>query len=112
MGKRTCVKIPLEIDARFFCGKMFYSGTVFNLSTESMHINTKSCFPSGTSFVIIIRNGKDLLQVITRVKRLTRTNGYYDGMDVEILNPSINYLEYVNSLSLNYVNSLSLVYMT
>lgn len=99
MEKRTCEKIPVEIDARFFCGNMFYSGTVTNLSTEGMHINTKRCFPSCTSFVTIIRNGKDLLQVITKVKRLTRTNGCYDGMDVEILNPSKNYLDYVKSLS-------------
>jgi hypothetical protein len=64
-----------------------------------MHISTKRCIPSGARFVTIIRNGKELLQVNTQVKQLTRTNGCYDGMDVEILSPSKNYLDYVNSLS-------------
>jgi hypothetical protein len=99
MEKGTCEKIPVKIDARFFCGDMFYSGTISNLSTEDMHINTKRCFPLGTRFVTIIRNGKDLLQVNTKVKGLTLTKGCYDGMDVEILNQSKNYLDYVNSLS-------------
>jgi hypothetical protein len=98
MEKRTYERMPVEIDARFFCGKMFYSGTVFNLSAEGMHINTKKCFPSGTSVVIIICNGKDLLQVNTKVKRLTRTDGSYCGMGIEILNPSKNYLDYLDSL--------------
>jgi hypothetical protein len=96
---KTFERIPVEIGIRLFCGNMFYSGTVLNLSIEGMHINTKSCFPIGTSIVIIVRKGKNLLQVNTKVKSLTRTNGCYDGMDVEILNLSKNYLDYVNSLS-------------
>ena len=97
MEQITGERMPVEIEARFFCGNMFYAGTVCNLSSEDMHIDTESCLPSGTSFMTIIRNGKDLLQVNTKVKRLTRTNGCYDGMDVEILKPSKNYLDYVNS---------------
>lgn len=104
MEKRTCERFPVEIDARFFCGNMFYSGTIFNLSTDGMYIKTKRCFPSGTRLLTIIRNGKELLQIITKVKQLTRINGCYDGMHVEILNPSKNYLDYVNSLSPVYVN--------
>ena len=99
MELRIFKKIPVEIEARLFCGNMFYAGTVLNISIEGMHINTKSCLPSGASFVTIIRNGRDLMQVNTKVKRLTRTNGCYDGMDVEILNLSKNFLDYVNSLS-------------
>jgi hypothetical protein len=99
MEMRIFKKIPVEIEARLFCGNMFYAGTVLNISIEGMHINTQSCLPSGASFVTIIRNGRDLMQVNTKVKRLTRTNGCYDGMDVEILNLSKNFLDYVNSLS-------------
>ena len=99
MEMRTFMKIPVEIEARLFCGNMFYAGTVRNISIEGMHINTKSCFPVGTSIVIIFHKGKNLLQVSTKVKRLTRTNGCYNGMDVEILNLSKNYLDYVNSRS-------------
>jgi hypothetical protein len=99
MEKGTCEIMSVEIDARFFCGNMYYSGTVSNLSTEGMHIKTERCFFLGSGLVIIIRNGKELLQVNTKVKRLTRTNGCYDGMDVKVLNPSKNYLDYVNSLS-------------
>ncbi len=99
MEKRTYDRMPVGIDARFFCGKMFYSGTVFNLSAEGMHISTKKCFPLGTSIVVIFCHGKDLLQVNTKVKRLTRTNGCYCGMGIEILKPSKKYLNYVDSLS-------------
>ena len=99
MEMRTFTKIPAEIEAKLFCGNMFYAGTVLNVSIEGMHINTKSCFPIGTSIVIIFRQGKNLLQISTKVKSLTRTNGCYEGMDVEVLNLSKNYLDYVNSLS-------------
>ena len=96
--RRTCERIQTNIDARFFYGNLFYSGSVSNMSDSGMFINTKRFLPIDSMFVVIIRLENELLKVIAKVKRLTSTSDTGDGMGVVLLSPSRSYLELVSSM--------------
>ncbi len=95
-------RITANIDARFFYGNMFYSGTVLNLSEKGMFINTRRCLPFEPMFVVIIRIENELLNVIAKVKRITKLNTDCDGMGVELLSPSNGYLELIKRLKITW----------
>jgi hypothetical protein len=96
MERRAFKRIPIKVEAIFLEGNMVYSGTVLNLSERNMSISTRRCFPSGSMFESIIRVEEGLLKVHAQVKRETKINSYNDGMGVEVLNPTKEYLEFVN----------------
>jgi len=98
MEKRAHPRIPTKIDARFFYGNLFYSGTVSNISQKGMFVNTRRLLPTGSIFVILIRAENQLLKVVARVKRNIRENGSHDGMGVELLSPSAPYMDLVSGL--------------
>jgi hypothetical protein len=96
--KRAFSRISAKIEARFFFGNIFYSGTVLNISEKGMFINTKRFLPSDAMFVIIIREDNELLKVIAKVKRVVSSTDDREGMGVELLSPSVSYLQFVNKL--------------
>lgn len=96
--KRAFKRVAANIDARFFFGNIFYSGMVLNISEKGMFINTKKCLPFDSMFVIIIREDNTLLKVIAKVKRSSLGGGSCDGMGVELLSPSADYMKFVNRL--------------
>ncbi len=95
--KRAYKRVRTNIDVRFYCGNIFYSGTAINISRSGLLIKTGNCLPITSGIVIIIRNDNTLLQVISRVRRLNTIEGHLDGMGIEILNPSNIYRNFVNS---------------
>lgn len=101
MERRSHTRMSTKIDARFFYGNLFYSGTVSNISQKGMFINTRRLLPSGAIFVVLIRIENQLLKVIARVKRNIRDNGSSDGMGVELLSPSVTYMDLVSGLQGN-----------
>ena len=96
VDKRAFSRIPVNIDARFFHGNIFYSGIIRNLSEQGMYIETKKCLPSDSMFVVIIREENDLLKVIAKVKRASINTDTCLGMGVELLSPSSGYLDFVH----------------
>ncbi|KPK02009.1 MAG: hypothetical protein AMK71_03755 [Nitrospira bacterium SG8_35_4] len=98
--KRAFKRINANIDARFFYGNIFYSGTVLNISEKGMFINTKRFLPSDSMFVIIIREGNALLKVIAKVRRYSVDSGSFYGMGVELLSPSADYVKFINRLKI------------
>jgi len=96
--KRAYKRINTNIDARFFYGNIFYSGRVLNLSEKGMFINTKKCLPHDSMFVVILKEGEELLKVIAKVKRLSISDEGCEGMGVELLSPSVGYLDFINKL--------------
>jgi hypothetical protein len=96
--KRAFNRISAKIEARFFFGNIFYSGTVLNISEKGMFINTRRVLPSDAMFVIIIREDNELLKVIAKVKRVVYSTAEKQGMGVELLSPSVGYLQFINSL--------------
>lgn len=101
MERRSHPRISTKIDARFFYGNLFYSGTVSNISHKGMFINTRRLLPSGSIFIVLIRIENQLLKVVARVKRNIRNNSGIDGMGVELLSPSAIYMDLVGGLQGN-----------
>jgi Tfp pilus assembly protein PilZ len=98
MQKRAFERVNTRLDARFFCGNMFYSGIITNLSENGMFISTKRCLPFDSTFEILIHLEDEILKVPVKVTRIVKTEGFYDGMGVELLERPRNYLEFVNQL--------------
>ncbi len=98
MEKRNSKRIQTKIDARFFYGNMFYSGTVLNVSEKGMFINTKRFLPDDSMFVVIVRSNHNYFKVIAKVKRSQKFSDVSDGMGVELLSPSSEYLKFINNL--------------
>jgi len=96
--QRASERIQTNIDARFFYGNLFYSGTVSNVSDSGMFINTKRFLPADSMFVVIIRLENELLKVIAKVKRFTATADNGAGMGVVLLSPSRSYLDLVSKM--------------
>ena len=97
--KRAFERIPASIDARFFYGNIFYSGTVLNVSEKGMFINTKRCLPPDSMFVVIIRESNFLLKVIAKVKRFEMYDSSCNGMGVELMSPSNDYVKFINRIN-------------
>ncbi len=99
MERRTGLRITARIDARYFHGNMFYTGTVLNFSDKGMFISTKRCLPDNAMFVVILRVADNLMKVIARVKRTEGDGECCNGMGVELIGPSASYLDFVNELA-------------
>ncbi|MBI4849947.1 MAG: PilZ domain-containing protein [Nitrospirae bacterium] len=98
MERRAFERIDTNITARYFFGNMFYTGNILNISERGMLINTRRCLPSESMFVVIIRLESKLLKVVAKVRRLKKGNDHYDGMGVELLSTSVEYLDFIKSL--------------
>ncbi len=97
MERRTVERISTSIDARYFYGNLFYSGTVLNVSEKGLFINTKRCLPSEAMFVVIFRRDNELFKMIAKVKRVSKCVDS-NGMGVELVSPTLDYLELVSTL--------------
>lgn len=109
MKKRDFERIPVNIQAEFFYGNKMNTGTVTNLSKNSMYINTKICLPFKSEFEVLIPFKDEMLKVPVIVKSFVQSDDIYNGMDVELLNLPQNYLEFVDSLKKKSVKSLKTV---
>lgn len=95
--RRASERIPAIIECH--CCNIECFGTITNISENGMFIRSqKISFPLESSFEVCIPHNEEALNVRIKVNRLTKTNGYYDGIGVELVDPSGKYLEYVQSL--------------
>jgi hypothetical protein len=100
MQGRAFERIPLHIKVQFSCFGIDYKGTVTNISENSMFIRTyEMSFPFESQFDVFIplKDG-DMLSVSVTVKRLSISNGNYDGIGTELLNPPQEFLDLVRNL--------------
>ena len=97
MNKRAFDRTPADLELRCFDEDNF--GTVKNLSENGMFITSKKIrFPLEAKFKIFFPfNGKKL-RIPVKISRITKSNGYYDGIGVELLKPNPKYLTFVNEL--------------
>jgi len=96
--RRSGKRIPVNIDARFFRGNMFYSGKILNLSGNSMLIKTNIDMPCGESFIVLISAKKELPKLVASVKRITGENSIFPGIGVELTDPPQQYTDFVENL--------------
>ncbi len=100
MQKRSFDRIFTNLDVRYFCGSIIHNGTVTNLSEKGMFIRTRMDFPFDSIFDLLIPLDEEVLHVPVKVRRIVKTDNFYDGIGVELLNPPQNYLKFVNNLKL------------
>ncbi len=83
----------------FHCFEAEYFGIVTDISEDGMFIKSqKICFPLNFKFQISIPLEKEILDIPVKIIRITKSNGYYDGIGVEVLEHSQKYLNLINNL--------------
>ncbi len=98
MEKRACKRKSASLEVNFYCGNTVCHGTVTNLSETGMFINTKIEFPFDLNFELHILLNEKILRTPAKISRIVRTDDYYGGIGVELLNPSQKYLEFFTKL--------------
>jgi hypothetical protein len=94
MEKRSLKRTSVHINSTFFYGNHLFPGTVLNLSEKGMFISSKILFPYDAMMAIVIP--KEIVAVAS-VKWGKAANSHHT-IGVELLNPSKDYLELVESL--------------
>ena len=92
-------RMPVNIEARFFRGNMFYSGNILNLSSNGMLILTNIDISCGESFIVQISAREELPKLVARVKRITGENSISPGIGVKLTDPPQQYTDFVEDLS-------------
>lgn len=100
MQERAFERVQTRIRVRLFCGFMYFTGIVTNLSENGMCIHSSVCLPSESKFEVIINYRNKVIKTIVKVSRTVETGGYYDIMGVALLNLHSDYLEFVDGLRL------------
>ncbi len=85
MDRRACERVSTKIEAKFFYGNALYEGEITNLSENGIFISTKMCFPFEAKFEILIPRDEGVLKVPVKVIRIIKSDGFYDGMGLELL---------------------------
>lgn len=101
--KRSFDRIPSRLE--FHCFNIRHFGTVTNISENGMFLRSKNItFPFETEFEISIPTREEVLKLSVEVKRLTKSEHYYDGIAVELINPSTKYLRFMKGLRRTFHN--------
>ena len=101
LKKRAFERIPASLE--FHSLNVDYFGVVTDLSENGMFIKSqKISFPFNSQFEISLPLNEDLLNIPVKVTRVTKSKRFYDGIGVELLRPSRNYLSLVRKLRSAY----------
>ena len=97
VNKRAFERTPANLEFRCFDVDAF--GTVKNLSENGMFITSKKIsFPLESQFEVSFPLKNEKLKIPVKISRITKSNGYYDGIGVELLKPNQQYLNFVHEL--------------
>jgi hypothetical protein len=98
MEKRASQRLPVRIE--FQCCNIDYYGIIANVSANGIFIESKKItFPLESQFEICIPLKNNPLNVRVKINRITKSNGCYDGIGVEVLGHPQKYLKLVNRLN-------------
>ena len=97
MDKKEQEHITVHIKARFLCDDSLYSGTVTNISEKSMCINTSMPTLINRTHEMLITLKEEEIDIPVKIKRIIMEDSISDRMDVEVINPSREYLDFVGS---------------
>ena len=101
MEKRAFQRTTSNMSVTFCCCITdFYSGTLTNISEKGMFISTPICFPLGSRLNMLINSNIETLNIPVRVRWMRKSTDMYDGIGVEVLELTNNYLEFVRSINL------------
>ena len=97
MNKRAYKRTLADLE--FSCFDEDNFGTVKNLSENGMFITSeKISFHLESQFKISIPFKSKKLKIPVKVRRITKSNGYYDGIGVELFKPNKKYFTFVREL--------------
>jgi hypothetical protein len=100
IGKRDCTNISSKVDVRYFWGNMLALGNATSISKSCVCINTMFCFPLNSRIELLIPFKRKVLEILARVSTYKHADSLYDTMRVEVLNPSQEYSDFVDNVSL------------
>jgi hypothetical protein len=101
MARRADIRFPIKINVKFYCGDKVHSGMVTNISERGMFIETNEvCFPEERQFNLAIPLENEMAHFPVKINRLLNMKKGSYGIGVELLNPSPQYIEYVENLLL------------
>jgi hypothetical protein len=105
--KRAFERKTVNIQANFIYDDEMYSGAITNLSEQGAYIETGFRFPFKLKYkiffrfkpkiLIFIRSNGNSLKVLVKTRRLHKIDRHYNGLGVEVLNPTKDYLKLINS---------------
>ena len=99
MGVRTFDRIPVLIDIEISCNNMVVTGTLMNISESGMFIRTNNMpSPPCSQIEITIPQEDKSINISGRLVREENIRGYYNGIGVEVLNPSQDYMDFIDDL--------------
>jgi len=99
MEKRSFERIPTSIKVTFNCCNTEFHGVVRNCSESGMFISMKKMFfPFDSRIEVLIPGGEHIVKVPARVSRSVKEDGDYSGIGVKLSMPSVQYIEFVDSL--------------
>jgi hypothetical protein len=97
MGEKAPEHITVHIRAKFLCDDSLYSGTVTNISEKSMCINTSMPTLFNPTNEMLITLKEEDINIPVKITRIILEDSISDNMDVEVINPSREYLDFVDS---------------
>ncbi len=100
MHKRAFERIHVNLEVEFSCREEDYRGKITNVSENGMFIQTEMHFPFDPRFEVHIPFKGNILKIPVKIARVVKTNNFYDGIGVEILEQTEEYLEFVNGLKI------------
>ncbi|UCH46228.1 MAG: PilZ domain-containing protein [Nitrospiraceae bacterium] len=99
MEKRYYKRIDTSFESH--CSDLKYFGTITNISGNGMFIKSpKINFPLNLKFELSIPVNEETINIPVIIKRLTKSNGYYDGMGVKVMDLQKKYLELLIRLNI------------
>jgi hypothetical protein len=98
---RDCKKVLSIIEARYFCCNSLCRATVNEISECCMCIDTDCYIPLNSKIELLIPFKIHTLYVPVRVMGHLHTVCQHDVMCVEVLKPSRQYLDFVNSIKVD-----------
>jgi hypothetical protein len=100
VGRKSDKQDHLCLDAMFLIGKKAYAGVVSNLSSHRMVLHSKFSFPlecTDCFEILISLNYNRRVLIPVKIIHFMKTYNYYDAIEVEVVNPPSEYLEFTGS---------------
>jgi Tfp pilus assembly protein PilZ len=100
LEKRKFERLEASLDTRMLYGDMIYTARVMDLSESGMFVSTKLNFAVDAVVMIVVQLEDDTIKVPVKVRRNVKADaalnpGSRNGMGVEVLERSDDYLEYI-----------------
>ncbi|HDH05224.1 MAG TPA: PilZ domain-containing protein [Nitrospirae bacterium] len=100
MTRRACERIPSSLVVKFHQDNSVCYGIATDISEKGMCIRSGICLPCDSKFNLQIPLKNSHLEIPVKVRRVEKTDGFYDTMGVELLKPTKKYLKIVNSFKI------------